>query len=319
MFNILVPLDGSDLAERALSRTLALASAVEARVTLLRVITPGEFRNEDTFRRVDWRLQKLQAHAYLEGVSQKFDSACVPFVLRVEEGRPAEVILETARELDIDLLIMSTHGLGAATDFPHGSIASKVLSAFTASVMLVGARVEPITEREPAFNRLLVPIDGSFQSDRALRVATSLATTLNAQLNVVYLAQSTSVPPIVSRNPRAVVLCEELAEMVRSAAERELVELGARLPAAFNLCTATIFTDDRVNPLAELARRYHPSLIIASANIASRTHGSARSLAHALSALDQVPILVLGSKGIDSAFCGSPDSDEPGSRTADVS
>ncbi len=66
MLNILLPLDGSELAESAIPHAYAMAKSVAAKVALLRVVSPAEFRNEDAFSRVDWRLRKEQARTDTE-------------------------------------------------------------------------------------------------------------------------------------------------------------------------------------------------------------------------------------------------------------
>jgi nucleotide-binding universal stress UspA family protein len=319
MLKLLLPLDGSELSECALPHALALASAFDAEITLLRVISPAEFRTADSFSRVDWRLHRHQAQAYLESIAEAYDSPEIRFVIRIEEGRPAEVIVETARSLGIHLLVMSTHGRGAAIDFPRGGIAGKVLSTYNASVLLVSARTESTTQPKAEYERLLVPIDGSYLSECSLRVATSLAQSLGAQLNVVYVAESSAVPSILSRDPRALVLCQELAEIVHRAAERDLAEIRARLPEELRLQTGVILADETVDPLAEIARRFDPDLIIASAEMVGSANGSTRSLINAVSAVDRVPILVLSPKGIGNVFCESRKFDGPGILTADVS
>ena len=319
MLKLLLPLDGSELSECALPHAFALASSFDAEITLLRVISPAEFRTGDSFSRVDWRLHRHQAQAYLESIAETFDTAGIRFDLRVEEGRPAEVIVETAHSLGINLLIMSTHGRGAATDFPRGGIAGKVLSAYRASVLLVSARTESTLQSKAEYERLLVPIDGSYRSECALRVATSLAQSLGAQLNVVYVAESSAVPSILSRDPRALALCQELGEIVHRAAERDLAELRARLPQELRLRTGVILADKTVDPLAEIARRFDPDLIVASAEMVGSANGSTRSLINAVSAVDRVPILVLSPKGIGNVFCESRKFDGPDILTADVS
>ncbi len=298
---------------------VALASAIDANVTLLRVVSPAEFRTEDSFSRVDWRLYKHQAQAYLESVAAAFDSAGIPVDMRVEEGRPAEAIVEIASSLGINLLIMSTHGSGAATDFPRGSITGKVLSTYNASVFLVSGLAEPGSQPKADYERLLVPIDGSSRSEGALRVAASLAESLDARLSVVYVAESSKVPSILRRDPRASDLCQELSESVRRAAERELAELMARLPAELELQTGVILDDKTADPLAEIVRRFDPDLIVTSTDIVSSAAGSPRSLIHTVSAVDNVPILVLSPKGIGNVFCESRKLAGSDILTADVS
>ena len=319
MLNILLPLDGSELAESAIPHAHTMAASIAAKVTLLRVVSPEEFRNEDAFSRVDWRLRKEQARSYLRDVAKTFDAANIPYELRVEEGHPAEVILETARDLDIHLLVMSTHGRGAAIDFAQGGVVSKVLSAFGASVCLVGSRSVPATKPSALYQRLLVPIDGSHESECALRTATLLARSMEAQLTVVCVSEIPEVPLILGGDERARDLCRELADMTRTASQRKLVDLVARLPEQLSLRTAVMLTDRFTNQIAEVARRFNPDLLVTSMTMTDYVNSPYASATRFASAVDHVPMLLLGPKGMGDVFC-DPGNVEPADvLTADAS
>jgi len=319
MLNILLPLDGSELAEGAIAHARAIGSAVASKVTLLRVVMPDEFRNEDAFSRVDWRLARQQALSYLEGVAQTFKTAHIPYDLRVEEGPPAEVIISTARDLGINLLVMSTHGHGAAVDFPKGGVASKVLSTFGTSVCLVGARAVPIRESEALYRHLLVPIDGSPESECALRVATSLAHSLDARLTVLCISEMPEVPWIMGGNEKARSICRELAAMTRLAAERKLAELKAWIPRELQLSTSVMLTDRSIDPIEEIARRFKPDLLVTSMTITDRVAEPYAATTDSASSVDHIPMLVLSPNEIGDAFCELRDTEPPDTRTADVS
>ena len=319
MLNILLPLDGSELAERAVPHAYAMASSTSSRVTLLRVVIPTEFRHEDAFSRVDWRLRKQQALSYLKDVAEIFEADNIPHELLVEEGFPAEVIVDTVRTLGIQLLVMSTHGRGAAVDFPHGGVASKVLSAITASVCLVGARKARAREPVTGYKRLLVPIDGSHESECALRVAFTLAESLAAELIVVCISETPEVPPILVSDERAGALCRQLADLTRLAADRKLAELKARVPEKIVLRTSVMLTDRLSNPIIEATNRFHPDLLVASMTMIDRVNRPYTLAAQIASAVDEVPLLVLSPKGIGDAFCEPRSTEAEDVRTADVS
>lgn len=319
MLNILLPLDGSELAEGAIAHAHAIGRVLAAKVTLLRVVMPAEFRNEDAFSRVDWRLRKQQARAYLQGVAESFETANIQCELRVEEGQPAEMIMAVARDLGINLLIMSTHGSGSAIEFPKGGVASKVLSTFNTSVCLVGTRAVPIREPKALYQHLLVPIDGSPESECALRVATSLAKSLEAQITVVCISETPEVPWIIGGNEKARSMCRELADMTRLAAEHKLAELKARTPRQLRLSTSVMLTDRSTNPIVEIARRFKPDLLVTSMTITDRIAEPYASASDIASAVEDVPMLVLSPSGIGDAFCERRNTEPPDTRTADVS
>ena len=319
MLNILLPLDGSELAEGAVAHAHAISKTLDSKVTLLRVVMPSEFRNEDAFSRVDWRLRKQQARSYLQGVAESFETANIQCELRVEEGQPAEIIMAAARDLGINLLIMSTHGSGGAIDFPKGGVASKVLSTLDTSVCLVGARAVPIREPKALYRHLLVPIDGSPESECALRVAISLAKSLHTRLTVVCISETPEVPWIIGGNEKARSICRELADMTRLAAERKLAELRARIPRQLELSTSVMLTERSTNPNVEIAHRFKPDLLITSMTITDHVAEPYASASEIASAVEDVPMLVLSPGGIGDAFCERRNTDPPDTRTADVS
>jgi nucleotide-binding universal stress UspA family protein len=297
MLNILVPLDGSVLAERAIPHAVTLARAFNAQVTLLRVLSPGEFRAEDTFSQVDWRLCKRQAKAYLEDMASAVPSA-MKIELLVEEGRPADVILETAERLNARLLIMTTHGQGEAIKFPHGGVAGKVLSQFMFSVLLVGALGDAVSDATAAYSRLLVPIDGTHRSECTLRVGVMLAESLSASLTVACVALPPRLPLILQHDARARDMCRELGDMTRRAAEQKIAEIRARVSAGVEL-HSLIMMSDGADPVEEAIRQSDAQLVIADMGLCDSTH------AHPFvneACGELVPVLMLNPAAIADAF-----------------
>jgi nucleotide-binding universal stress UspA family protein len=131
---ILVALDGSTYAERAIPHAAALAERVGVTLTLLRVTpTPtgasGGSVNTDADRReADRYLTALYKHLRAKGLQVHFQRG---------EGDPAELILAYAREQDADLLILSTHGRGGTRRTGLGSTAEAIIRSAPCPVLLV--------------------------------------------------------------------------------------------------------------------------------------------------------------------------------------
>ena len=148
---ILVPLDGSRLAEVALAEafdfgrrgaTVVLMRAAEA--TRLPAADPTE--SQVTVVR--------EAEGYLASVAERARMAGVPKVeTSVWYGPPAEGIIEAARARDIDLIVMSTHGRSGLGRLVLGSVAETVLRGTTTPILLLRDREAPVTlhaQVEPA-------------------------------------------------------------------------------------------------------------------------------------------------------------------------
>lgn len=144
--HIMVTLDGSQLAEEALSYARGIV-APEGRITLLSVVDVPEFpmysfyptpvvTHEGEYSSV---LQELleQSKLYLNKIADDLKAAGLQAEVRVEVGEPAGVIVEQARELAVDAIVMSTHGRSGFSRWLFGSITQKVLSVMPCPVFVV--------------------------------------------------------------------------------------------------------------------------------------------------------------------------------------
>jgi len=131
---ILVPLDGSKLAEGILPRVEWLAKVHQGEVTLLRVALAHTFPGVDptqhqinVVREAEEYLAKIEAN--LKSVGVKVNSA-------VRYGHDAQEIVEHAKDRGFDLIAMSTHGRTGLSQFVLGSVASKVIHTSTVPILL---------------------------------------------------------------------------------------------------------------------------------------------------------------------------------------
>jgi nucleotide-binding universal stress UspA family protein len=135
--HILIPTDGSQLAQRAVPHALALAKAVGAKVTALTV--------EHSFNVYDVRESKLysmpkefaayhkhareHAKKVLEGVSEAAKAAGVKCAtVQMMHDHPHEAIIKTAKSKGCDLIVMASHGWGGIAGLVLGSVTTKVLA-----------------------------------------------------------------------------------------------------------------------------------------------------------------------------------------------
>jgi nucleotide-binding universal stress UspA family protein len=171
--NFVVPLDGSELAERALPYAVRLARAGQGRISLVRVALAPPSMNVDG---AGWERDQLEAvdaaEHYLGAIAEKLADQ-VPVETVVPYGRPAVQILEQVRLRDADGVVMATHGRTGLARLLYGSVAETVLAESGVPVLLVHAR--PGQPAEPAFDpmagRLVVPLDGSMFAEAAVELA----------------------------------------------------------------------------------------------------------------------------------------------------
>jgi nucleotide-binding universal stress UspA family protein len=141
---ILVPLDGSGLAERALDHAERVA-APDATVTLLEVVAPQihamDFADTHSAERLarepqeDLEWPRESARAYLARVAARVVRPGLTVVTRAAQGHPVERIIEAAR--DADLVVMSTHGRVGLAHLLMGSVAERVVRHAPVPVLVV--------------------------------------------------------------------------------------------------------------------------------------------------------------------------------------
>jgi nucleotide-binding universal stress UspA family protein len=175
---ILVPLDGSQLAERALSYAEVMAKANGARILLLRVVPAPRFAVGDPTP--DQARAIRDAEAYLADAAAKLTKPTI-IETAVFVGDAADSIIEEIDLRNVDLVVMSTHGRSGFGRWVYGSVADEVMRHAGVPVLLVpvSCQVSWPSSRPP---RLLVPLDGSDLARVALVEAADLATWLEAEM-----------------------------------------------------------------------------------------------------------------------------------------
>jgi nucleotide-binding universal stress UspA family protein len=144
---ILVPLDGSEYAERAVEPALSLAEKYGASITLLTVM----LRFPESKLQVPIVDQRSEEHGqrYLADIRAiKLGTAAVPVALVTKHGTPAESIVECALESQADLIVMSTHGT-TGTRYTLGSTAWKLLQDAPCPVLLLPIPRTPTRDVAP--------------------------------------------------------------------------------------------------------------------------------------------------------------------------
>jgi nucleotide-binding universal stress UspA family protein len=191
---ILVPLDGSPLAERALPYARTLAQAAGARIWLLRAVPSADLagvKPHETQEREFW-----EAEGYLRDQSVCLPAGSVEFA--TFGGGAAEGIVSECRSRQVDLVVMATHGRSGLGRWVFGSVAAGVLARAPAPVLLVRAwQAEQGLALPVVGPRVLVPLDGSAFAEDALPVARDLAGTLGGTLTLlqcIHEAHSMVVP-----------------------------------------------------------------------------------------------------------------------------
>jgi nucleotide-binding universal stress UspA family protein len=173
---ILVPLDGSSLAEEAIGTAAAIARVSHAEIDVVLVHQPIPFAG---IEEASWNAEQWnKEHQYLEGIiDELMSSAKVPATHSVMRGEAVDMICRRAWNVGADLIVMTSHGRTGLSRAWLGSVADSVLRHSTVPVLML----HPLATKEGrlaahhAFKRILVPVDGSSVAADIISSAASLA------------------------------------------------------------------------------------------------------------------------------------------------
>jgi CPA2 family monovalent cation:H+ antiporter-2 len=189
--HLLCPIDFSEGSRHALEHATAIAKWYESRITALHVIHPrylpqppvlfAELPESEVESEADRQLLEQQLRAWLEPAER----SGVKTDTLLDDGNPAPRILERARSLPADLIVMGTHGLSGFERFMLGSVAERVLRKATCPVLTVPPAAA--TAAKVPYKRLLCPVDFSESSLSALRFAFSIAEESDAELTLLHV------------------------------------------------------------------------------------------------------------------------------------
>jgi nucleotide-binding universal stress UspA family protein len=188
---VLVPLDGSRLAEAALPPAAYLARKLGAEVTLVHIIehdAPQAIHGERHLADPE------ETYAYLDEVAHSAFPTELHVKGHVDAGQTADVahgIVNHTAELNSDLIVMCTHGQGGLRDLLFGSIAQQVVALGTIPVLLI--RPTGIGKEQPfTCRKLLVPLDGIHGHEQGLGMAVELGHACGAELHLLLVVPTLS-------------------------------------------------------------------------------------------------------------------------------
>jgi nucleotide-binding universal stress UspA family protein len=183
---ILIPLDGSPLAEGALAYGAAFGRALGERIVLVTAWEGSETEIASDFPAMALEIeQKANAHysEYLDKVRTRLGPG-LKVETRVVAGDAFEQILKAAEDTRARMLVIGTHGRSGVGRWVYGSTAGHLLREATLPLVAVGPHVLERPTADVSLKHILVPLDGSALSEAALPVATTLGAALGARLTL---------------------------------------------------------------------------------------------------------------------------------------
>lgn len=218
---MLIPLDGSKLAEQALPYARFLARTLSIPVELLQVADPEALslltdpehsRYADTI----WADKMRIGKDYLETIARSFGGTRVQ--CSVEKGVAEDVVIDKAASDKNTLIVMATHGRSGIQRWLLGSVADKVLHGSSNHMLLVRASEQGKTDGDAVLKAVVVPLDGSALAEQALPYVEELAKKVTLR---VILLRAYALSPALTGDEYGTYM-EELMNQIESEAREYL-------------------------------------------------------------------------------------------------
>lgn len=286
---ILVPLDGSALAERALPYAARIARATHGSILLLHVMSSTETQH---------RLEKsMNAAVRLEQLVEELRAAGVDATTWTMPGHAADVIVDAADPPRTDLVVMSTHGRGGLGRWLFGSVAEDVLRRALVPVLLVPASADRAWPTDRPL-KLVVPLDGSETSEAALPIALAFRQALDGDVTFVRVVEPTAAPSL-GFNPDSMSLERVAPTAGLDQAQAYLEEIASQSRGAAPTTGVLVDVGDPAATVASVVRQEQADAIVMATH--GRT-GLARitigSVALAILHRAHVPVLLIRPVGM---------------------
>jgi len=266
---ILVPLDGSKVADRVLPFVQMLAGALKLPVELLEVVDISVMTAHiaaDKARYLDRMISEGErsSQEYLEKTAAKFAGSKVNCT--VLRGHAADVITERAGAEPGTLIAMATHGRSGVNRWLLGSVTEKVLRGSKSPLFLVRAGFDNDAAPMVTPKTIVVPLDGSELAESVLPTVAEFAKALNL---AVVLCRAFELAASAYYGSEAYLPnYEEMTQQIRAEAEDYLREKAEKLKAAgVTTVSAVVLEGSGADQIIRYAHEHHDALV------AMCTHG----------------------------------------------
>jgi nucleotide-binding universal stress UspA family protein len=276
--HLLVPLDGSAMAESALPAAAYLAQTLGASTTLIHVIeadAPQEIHGDRHLSQPD------EAYSYLEVAAGAFPKG-TPVECHVHTLPASDVargIVEHVDEFAPDLIVLCTHGSGGLKGLVVGSIAQQVIALGKTPVLLIhpspaseGGSPSVLGVGWGPLRRLLVPLDGNADHEKGLSVAAGLAGACGAELHLVMAVHTSG--SLTWQSAATARMLPSMTDAYLDLAQEEAVSYLRRciasLQGAGASVTAEVQRGDPADAIVKAAGRIQADLIVLSTHARSQ-------------------------------------------------
>ena len=293
--NLLIPLDGSKLAESVLPYAAQIAKKLSVSVTLLHIIetdAPEKIHGQQHLT------EAVQAEKYLNTISLLDIFKKIGIEYHVHEMSVRDVaksISEHSKELKQDLVILCTHGSSGIHQILFGSIAQQVISLGITPVLLINS-LQVYPKEDCKFERFLIPLDGNPEHEHVLDYTIPFAKMCGAEIHLFVAIPrfGTMSGEYTQANRLLPGTTSRMMDMIVSDAEEYLTKLKDKLESTGLKVTASYSRSDPADAITEAAKKNNADMIILA------THGKKGaeafwegSLTPKISKASSIPLLLV--------------------------
>ncbi|MBN2046862.1 MAG: universal stress protein [Anaerolineaceae bacterium] len=264
--HILLPLDGSQLAECVIPHAIAIAKMFSSRITLIQVLEVDPSRRRTrSLDLLDWQVRKNEAQNYLDDQIERFEQAEIAVETQILEGQAADEIIHYTQEHEIDLLVLSSHGKSGLSAWNISSVVQKImLGAFTPIMIIRAYQAEPLKQKEVLYRKVFIPLDGSQRAECVLPMASAFIQRQSCQLVLAHVIREPEIPRRVPLTAEEQELTRKLTEYNRLNAIKYMARL--QMMSSTQVKTRLESTQDIDAALHRIAEEEESDLVLLSAH-----------------------------------------------------
>ncbi len=287
---VVVCVDNSGCATKALRRTLDVADALDANVLLTHVVEPSK-QVLVPFDPVEWDIRKREAKSYVDELANRYSDSLRTIETNILEGRCAEQIHEYVSDYPENIVAL-TRGLDPSS-WHLGDTVRRLIESGSGSILLVPS--ETSGQSSGKIKTILVPLDGSTRAESALPTALSIARIAGSRVVLVHASLEPSLTILGPVEPEDASLIERIA-MRNEIIGREYLERTRKRVCAFEsrMDIAVVRGGDARRLILESIKEHSADLLVmASHGRSGHADAPLGDVAHFILARSPIPVLMV--------------------------
>jgi len=251
---ILVPLDGSKLAEASLPYAEELARKIGSQITLISVLPSGSESDEDQYHHLH--------QVYIQEMNKTIKEKAIQVKSVIVTGDPAEQIVNYADKKNIDLIIMGTRGRSAIKRWVLGSVADKVVSATTCPVALISLEdAEAAVRGKKILRKALVILDGTEESEVVIPYVERLASRFDMEVTLLQLVEQAYEYYVGTQDLSHTPVSKEKMNSIKAKTRRHLRKLANLLEGKGITVTVKVTVGNSAETIIKVASKIDADLL----------------------------------------------------------